>query len=116
MSLILIFVIIILAVAVGALAVFAYFAWREAGKRGTTVKEELAGICEVAMETTSLKEERKQKIIDLIEEKGELSNSEIRKELGVSSRTVVRYLDELEEQGKIEQVGKTGNAVTYRLK
>ncbi len=117
-------IVFIFGVGAGVLAVFAYFVWRESGKRGTTVKEELTGICEVAMETASLKEARKQKIMGLFEDKNpsagsgqvELSNSEIRKELGVSSRTAVRYLDELEEEGKIEQVGKTGSAVTYRLK
>jgi len=28
----------------------------------------------------------------------------------------VRYLDELEKEGKVEQVGKAGHAVTYRLR
>ena len=50
------------------------------------------------------------------ETKGAISNSEIRKALGVSSRTAVRYLDELEKEGKVEQVGKIGHAVTCRLK
>ncbi|MBI4159766.1 HTH domain-containing protein [Candidatus Wolfebacteria bacterium] len=49
-------------------------------------------------------------------EREELSNAEVRMALGVSSRTAVRYLDELEAEGKIEQVGKVGHAVTYRLK
>ena len=33
--------------------------------------------------------------------KGEWGNAEIRKTLGVSSRTAVRYLDELEKEGKL---------------
>lgn len=52
----------------------------------------------------------------MFEERRELSNTEIRKALGVSSRTAVRYLDELEKEGRVEQVGKAGHAVTYRLK
>ena len=98
------------------LGVLGYFVWRGMRKRQTTAKDELLGICEVALETASQKRMRKQKIADLLKEKGALSNSEIRKALEVSSRTVVRYLDELEAEGKVEQVGKTGNAVTYRLK
>ena len=100
---------------------------REAGKHGTNAKEEFVGICKSAVETASQKEERKQKALVMIQErsafaqgsgetKGAISNSEIRKTLGVSSRTAVRYLDELEKEGKVKQVGKIGHAVTYRLK
>jgi len=113
MSPILIFIIILLAVAVLGLVVFAM---REAGKHDTSTKEEFVGICKSAVETASQKEARKQKALAMLADKPELSNSEIRKALGVSSRTAVRYLDELERDGKIEQVGAVGHAVTYRLK
>lgn len=113
MTPILIFIIIVfLAIAIAALAVFAR---REAGKHGTSTKEEFVGICKSAIETASRKETRKQKALAFIQEKGEAGNEEIRQALGVSSRTVVRYLDELERDGKVEQVGKVGHAVTYRL-
>jgi len=100
----------------------------EAGKHGTSAKEEFVGICKSAVETASQKEERKQRIMTLLGgneipspsgapfTKGEWGNAEIRKTLGVSSRTAVRYLDELEKEGKVKQVGKIGHAVTYRLK
>ncbi|MBI2514674.1 HTH domain-containing protein [Candidatus Wolfebacteria bacterium] len=91
-------------------------AWREAGKHGTNTKEEFVGICRSAVETASQKETRKQKTLALFAGRSELSNSEIRKTLGVSSRTAVRYLDELEKEGKIEQVGIAGHFVAYRLK
>ena|SRR3989344_2458970 len=124
MTTILISIIVFLSVAVAALAIFAY---REAKKHGTGAGEELVGICASAIETASKKEERKQKALVMIQErsafaqgsgetKGAISNSEIRKTLGVSSRTAVRYLDELEAEGKVEQVGKIGHAVTYRVK
>lgn len=113
MTIILISLIIFLAVAVLALAVFAR---REARRHGTNTKEEFVGICASAIETASQKEARKQKIIAMFQKKRELSNSEIREALGVSSRTAVRYLDELEAEGKVEQVGKIGHAVIYRLK
>ncbi|QQG46548.1 MAG: HTH domain-containing protein [Candidatus Niyogibacteria bacterium] len=113
MTSILISIIIFLAVAVLVLAVFAR---KEAEKHGTNTKDEFVGICASAIETASEKESRKQKALAMFERKKELSNAEIRKTLGVSSRTAVRYLDELEAEGKIEQVGKIGHAVTYRLK
>jgi predicted HTH transcriptional regulator len=113
MTSILISIIILLAATVGVLAVYAR---REAKKHGTNTKEEFVGICKSAVETASQKEARKQKLLAFLKEKKELSNSDIRKALGVSSRTTVRYLDELEKEGKVEQVGKVGHAVTYRLK
>jgi predicted HTH transcriptional regulator len=105
---------IILTAAIIAIAVIV--AWREARKYGTTTKEELVGICVSAIETASQKETRKQKALAMIQELGELSNAEIRKMLGVSSRTTVRYLDELEREDKVEQVGTIGQSVTYRLR
>jgi len=89
---------------------------REAREHGSNMKEEFVGICKSAIETASQKEARKQKVLAMFVDKSELSNSEIRRELGVSSRTAVRYLDELEAEGKVEQVGKIGHAVTYRLR
>jgi len=113
MTQILISIIILLAAAVAALAIYARL---EAKKHRTSVKEEFIGICASAIETASQKEERKQKTLALFRERNKLSNSEIREALGVSSRTAVRYLDELEKEGKVEQVGKIGHTVTYRLK
>ncbi|MBU2530749.1 MAG: HTH domain-containing protein [Elusimicrobia bacterium] len=110
MTQILIFIIVILVVAVVALFIVA----RRGGFR--QAQDKIVGICEVAMETASEKQARKQKIVGLLEQKGEAGNEEIRKFLGVSSRTVVRYLDELEKEGRAEQVGKIGQSVTYRLR
>jgi len=106
--------IIIIGVVVAVAFLFWVAKW-EARKHGTSTGEELVGICVSAIETASQKKERKQKIMGLLQEQA-LSNSEIRKALGVSSRTAVRYLDELEKEGKVEQVGTIGHAVTYRLK
>ena len=73
------------------------------------------GICRVALGQSRKKEERKEKILELLEERGELSNSDIREALGVSRRSVARYLDQLEREGKVEQTGEIGRGVTYRL-
>lgn len=76
----------------------------------------LVGICAVAFGQSSKKEERKEKILELLSQKEELSNSDIREALGVARRTAVRYCDELEAEGKIEQIGSAGQYVKYRLK
>jgi len=113
MGQILLFIIAVVVLVVGFVLVMLS---REAKKHGTSAKEEFIGICKSAVETASQKEARKQKALALLIEKKGLSNFEIRKALGVSSRTAVRYLDELEREGKVEQVGIVGHAVTYRLK
>lgn len=60
---------------------------------------------------------RKQKklvsIMNLFEKKKHITNDEVEKLLHVSDATATRYLSELEKQGKITQIGKTGHAVTY---
>ena len=120
MGQILLFIIALVIIIVGFVLVVSR---REAGRHGTSTKEEFVGICRSAVETASQKEERKESVLALLHEHGELSNSEIRKMLGRlpagrqgSSRTAVRYLDELEKEGKVEQVGEAGHSVTYRLK
>lgn len=45
-----------------------------------------------------------------------LANADIREALQISERSVVRYMDELEKEGRVEQVGNTGRGVIYRLK
>ena len=74
------------------------------------------GICNVALGQSRRKEERKQEILKLLQERGELSNFDIREVLKVTDRTVVRYIDEMEKEDKIKQVGVTGRGVVYRLK
>ena len=107
---------IILIAVVVVLVVLFWSARREARRHGTSMAEEFVGICKSAVETASQKETRKQKALAMFADKLELSNFEIRKALGVSSRTAVRYMDELEKEGRVEQVGKIGHTVTYRVK
>lgn len=46
--------------------------------------------------------------------KAEVSNREAAKKLEVSRSTIARYFDELEQEEKVKQVGKTGQNVIYR--
>lgn len=45
----------------------------------------------------------------------EVRNNDIQKLLGVSEATATRYLEELEQGGKIRQVGHAGRYVHYEL-
>lgn len=104
---------LILGIIVVVIVLLFVFARREAGKHQTSTGQELVGICLSAIETTSQKEGRKQRALEMLREQGELSNSEIREELGVASRTVVKYMSELESEGKVKQVGDVGRGVVY---
>jgi predicted HTH transcriptional regulator len=74
------------------------------------------GICQSALDQTVRKNTNKQKILKFLKEREKTGNEEIREHLGVSRQSVVRYMDELETEGKVEQIGSIGHAVFYRLK
>ena len=52
-------------------------------------------------------------ILDLFAKQTNLTNDEVEKLLHVSDATATRYLETLEKEGKIKQVGKTGKGVMY---
>ena len=79
-------------------------------------RERVVGICVAALDQTVQKNANKEKVLKFIREKGKTSNEEIREHLEVSRRSVVRYLDALEREGKVEQVGDIGRGVVYRPK
>ena len=59
------------------------------------------------------KREKIDKISDLFAKQTNLTNDEVEKILHVSDATVTRYLETLEKEGKIKQVGETGKGVKY---
>jgi len=61
-------------------------------------------------------QENEAKVLALFERQESVSNDDIEKLLGVSDATATRYLSELEREGKITQIGKTGRGVEYRMK
>ncbi len=62
------------------------------------------------------KHERKARILEMLKEKGSITNDDIEQPLGISHPTAANYLHELVEEGKIEQVGEHGRFVSYKLK
>ena len=85
---------------------------QKAGQAGRGVVR----ICQVALEQRMRKQTNKQKALAWLENGRELGNEEIRESLDVSGQSVARYMDELEKEGTVEQVGDSGRGVTYRLK
>lgn len=59
------------------------------------------------------KNKNKQKIVDYLAKKGRANNAQLSQMLHVTPRTIVRYMDELEQEGKVIQIGDTGRGVFY---
>lgn len=59
------------------------------------------------------KAEHLQKILKFLQGKEKVTNDDVEKMLKVSNATAERYLDRLEKQGELKQVGKTGQGVYY---
>lgn len=64
-------------------------------------------------EQSEQKVESIRKILELLNTKHPITNNDVESYLGVSDATATRYLDELEKEGKLVQVGKTGRHVYY---
>jgi predicted HTH transcriptional regulator len=59
--------------------------------------------------------ENKEKILEFLKSNEKITNDQAQELLSISDATAERYLDELEKEDKIKQIGKTGNAVYYQL-
>ncbi len=62
----------------------------------------------------SSKQMHLKQILDYLESNDQVTNNDVEQMLSVSDATAERYLDELEKQRKLKQVGKTGRNVIYR--
>jgi predicted HTH transcriptional regulator len=54
------------------------------------------------------------RILAEMQKRGTMTNHDVREFLGVADSTAERYLQELEVEGKIVQVGTTGHTVSYK--
>jgi predicted HTH transcriptional regulator len=59
------------------------------------------------------KSKKLERVMKAFEKTGKLTNDEVEKLLHVSDATATRYLDQLEKEGRIRQVGKTGKYTYY---
>lgn len=77
-------------------------------------RELFNGFDEYNRKIAQLKAERKQKIMDLLKERGKVNVNQVCFVLDVSRATASRYFDELEQEGRIRQIGTFGKKVTYK--
>jgi predicted HTH transcriptional regulator len=90
---------------VGVVLIWFFVDWAKASKNKK--------MSELVQRQTKEKAEHLQKILKLAQGKEKITNNDAEKLLSVSNATAERYLDELEKQGKLKQVGKTGQSVYY---
>lgn len=60
------------------------------------------------------KETNKDKILAMFGNQEKVSNDDVEKILGISDATATRYMEELEREGKIRQIGTEGRYVYYQ--
>lgn len=78
--------------------------------------KESPGIAKVNESRQDAKAKAKDKILKLFDNKTEITNDDIQKLLAVSDATATNYLEELEGEGHITQIGKEGRGVKYTRK
>ncbi len=89
-------------------------------------EKENSGIAEINKTRQNAKVEAKNKILKLFSAQGgsasggdnktEITNDDVQRTLGVSDATATNYLNELEQEGHITQIGKEGRGVKYTRK
>jgi Fic family protein len=65
---------------------------------------------------TDQKKQNLDKIMDYLQTHDQIKNDDVEHLLNVSNATAERYLDELEKQGALTQVGEIGQGVYYKKK
>ena len=89
---------------------------------GRTIKEKeeqakvVSGFEDFNRQQEEIKETRKQKVLGELAKRGKIKTNQVADFLEVSRATAFRYLEELEKEGKIEQIGAYGRNVEYKLK
>lgn len=94
---------ILIIVAVTGITLGAYFASRKS-------------INGLISEQSKKKDENKERILEFLRNNEKVTNNDAERLLEVSDATATRYMDELEKEGKIRQIGNTGKYVYYVLK
>jgi len=100
-----------------AVAAFAFFLGRTFAIRrkvSQTTKDEFKEMREKANQKKRERvKDRKQAILEQAQKQGRITNDEAENMFCISDSTASNYLDQLEKEGKLKQVGKSGRGVYY---
>lgn len=78
-------------------------------------EEKLAsGFTDFNQQLQQIKATRKLSLLDMLEDGQPLPSSAFADHFGISNRTVLRYLNELEEEGRVTRTAKTGRKTKWR--
>lgn len=91
---------------IGAFIVYLLLGWKKTS----------GGIAEYTEQRSSKKQNGKEKIITALREKGTITNNDVEKLLNIADSTATSYLQELEREGRIEQIGTQGRFVHYKIR
>ena len=83
------------------------------GKEKDEYAEMGKGLAEYNQKMQEKKNQMKAKILEMLKAKIKISNRDIAESLEIGRIQVIRYMDELEKEGKARQVGKSGRNVFY---
>lgn len=72
------------------------------------------GIAAYTEQRSNEKQKRKERIMALMKEKEAITNNDVERLLSISDATATNYLQELEQEGLIEQIGTHGRFVRYQ--
>lgn len=76
-------------------------------------KKEFSTLSAYNEKEVEIKNRNKDKVMKMFDKLSKISNKDVAKELDISSTTSFRYLEELEQEGKIKQNNKFGRRVYY---
>lgn len=96
---------------IAAVFIIGLFLGKMWGKKGS--KQPVTQPQRTAVQWPSSEDE--QAILQLTKQNGKITNAEVQSLCDVSAATAERYLQKLESQGKLQQVGNTGRDVTYEI-
>jgi len=85
-----------------------------ASKSGGRSSEVMNELREEAHETIEKRtNKRKARVLALAQKQGRITNDDVEDMFCISNNTARNYLDQLEHEGKLKQVGTTGRGVYY---
>lgn len=73
----------------------------------------LSSLDEYNQKQKEIKNQNKAKVMELFEANEKLTNKKVANHLGVSNATAFRYLEELEQEGRVKQNHSFGQFVNY---